>query len=69
MANHHSNWRQMTDEELIEAANHGMNGSGAIIEMLRRMQNKGLNRLYVAMGIAAVVLAGVQVFLAYKGVP
>ncbi|MGH7487969.1 MAG: hypothetical protein ACREMY_20575 [bacterium] len=62
-----TNWRGMSEEQLIEYADRGMGGSGAAIEMLRRMQNRGLNRLYVAIGIATVVMAALQVVLAYKG--
>jgi len=53
----------MTDDELADDAEHGMGGNGAIIEMLRRQQNRFLNRLMIGLSVIGVILALLPIFL------
>jgi hypothetical protein len=63
------NWRGMSDEDLIEAADRGMGGSGAVIEMLRRLQNKLLTRLMIGLAALGVTFAGIQAYLQWLTLP
>ena len=62
-----TNWRQMTDEDLIEEANTGLRGQGATIEMLRRMQNKAIVRLSFVVGVLALAIIALQLYLQWHG--
>src|SRR2546425_230435 len=64
-----SNFRAMTDGQLIEYADNGLRGSGAVIEMLRRQQRRAMTVLLVALGIIAVIVGGVQAYLQWLELP
>jgi hypothetical protein len=65
-------WSEATDEELANAANSGLAGQGAVVEITRRLmvaiQNLDrattkLSKWLIAFTIALVVLTGVLVLL------
>jgi hypothetical protein len=61
-----TDFRKMSDDELAQAADAGLRGSGAIIEMQRRLKNSNslLTKANVVLAFVGVLLAGVQVWLA-----
>jgi hypothetical protein len=60
-------WRQMSDDDLMQEADTGMRGSGAIIEMLRRLRNKGITVLSLVITAVGVVVVALQLYLQWRG--
>jgi len=60
-------WREMTEDQLIEEANAGMRGSGAMIEMLRRMQNKAIVRLSFVVAVLTLIIPAISLYLQWRG--
>ncbi|TSC73043.1 MAG: hypothetical protein G01um101438_66 [Parcubacteria group bacterium Gr01-1014_38] len=61
-------WAKKGDEELLETADIGLRGQGALVEMLRRLKNSTA-RLSVVNAILSVVMflaALVQIYLTWK---
>ena len=60
-------FKKMSDDELSQAADNGLRGSGAVVEMQRRLRdsNTRLTWVNLALTVAAVILAAVQVWLVF----
>lgn len=59
-------WSAKKDEELVGAADAGLRGQGALVEMLRRLNNSTtrLSRVNIFLSIVVIALAVIQIVIA-----
>jgi hypothetical protein len=57
-------WKELTDTELADEAQHGLRGQGAGVEMMRRLKdsNNRLTFVNILLALAALVVAIVQIW-------
>lgn len=57
-------WRDKKDSELVDEAQRGLGGQGAVVEMMRRLKdtNNFLSYVGIALTVVGLILTAVQIW-------